>query len=65
MLPASNVVGLSNPARAAFAVAHGEAAPVHDLGASAARVWQLQLELAWCYPRFCYAVWNRLMRLER
>lgn len=32
---------------------------------TAAQAWQLQFELAWSYPRLCYALWSRLMTLDR
>lgn len=35
------------------------------LCADATRAWQFQFDLAWAYPRLCYAVWSRLMSLER
>jgi hypothetical protein len=63
MVPASNVVPLATPARAA--------APAPDpsretpLVAVAAQAWHLQFELAWSYPRLCYALWSRLTTLHR
>lgn len=33
--------------------------------AAVAQVWVLQHELAWSYPRLCYAVWSRLTTLDR
>jgi hypothetical protein len=64
MVPASNVHRLELPARADIAARHAsfERAPFI---AAAALAWQLQFELAWSYPRLCYALWSSLTTLNR
>jgi hypothetical protein len=63
MVLASNVVRLVLPAPAD--AADGRASSERRFVATAAQAWQLQFELAWSYPRLCYALWSRLMRLDR
>ena len=60
MLPAPDVVTLTVPAHVAR---RPELAANEAVFATAQRAWQLQFELAWSYPRLCYAVWSRLMTL--
>lgn len=64
MAPASNVVPLEPAAHPARAPA-GQESFERPFIAIAAQAWQLQFELAWSYPRFCYAVWSRLTTLGR
>ena len=63
MVPAANVVRLALPARADVAPVH--AALERQFVATTAQAWQLQFEFAWSYPRLCYALWSRLMTLDR
>jgi hypothetical protein len=63
MVPAANVVRLALPARADVALVH--ATLERQFVATAAQAWQLQFEFAWSYPRLCYALWSRLMTLDR
>lgn len=63
MVSTSNVVRLALPARADGAGGH--ASGERQFVATAAQAWQLQFELAWSYPRLCYALWSRLMTLDR
>jgi len=63
MVPASNVVRFALPVRADAAAA--DVSFERQFVATAAQAWQLQLELAWSYPRLCYALWSRLMTLDR
>ena len=67
MVPAlsSNVVRLVVPARAASHESAVRCSIEHQYLAVAAQGWQLQLELAWSYPRLCYVLWSRLMTLDR
>ena len=60
----SNVVPLEPAARPVGAPA-GQESLERPFFATAAQAWQLQFELAWSYPRFCYAVWSRLTTLGR
>ena len=64
MALASNVVSLVPAAYPAPALPRQEAFE-RQFVATAAQAWQLQFELAWSYPRFCYAVWSRLMTVGR
>jgi hypothetical protein len=62
MLPAPHVETPPVPALGARPAAVAANDPLY---ANASRAWQLQFELAWSYPRFCYAVWSQLLTLDR
>ena len=62
MVLAANVVRPALPARVDVAL---HAALERQLMATAAQAWHLQFEFAWSYPRVCYALWSRLMTLDR
>jgi hypothetical protein len=59
----SNVVPLAWPSRATLPDAREALAPLEPGFAAAAPARQLQLALAWSYPRLCYALWSGLMTL--
>jgi hypothetical protein len=67
MIPCTvNVVRPVFPARAPAAnAAAAQRSFERQYLAAVAQVWVLQHELAWSYPRLCYAVWSRLVTLDR
>ena len=64
MARSSNVLLFTARPRVRADAAQTPAFEQHSL-TTAAHAWQLQVELAWMYPRLCYAAWLQLMTRDR